>query len=193
MSRLVDRLPADDHTNGWSALLPRRVARPALQGDRDFDWVVIGAGYAGIAAARRLAEQEPAASIALIEAGEVGENASGRNSGFAIDLPHAPATSAASTEQGLRAIRVGRFALDELDRLVRIHGIDCDWQKRGRYHSAVTDEITAKVLKTYASVVSPKFVELFPNIEVHHVPWRTRRGSDERKTQGPPGVDRDRA
>src|SRR5262249_51798748 len=88
MPRLVDRLPADDHTNGWSALLPRREPRPCLEGDRDFDWVVVGAGYAGIAAARQLAERHPGASIALVEAGVVGENASGRNSGFAIDLPH---------------------------------------------------------------------------------------------------------
>jgi glycine/D-amino acid oxidase-like deaminating enzyme len=151
MPRLVDRLPADDHTNGWSALLPEREPRPALQGDHDFDWVVVGAGYAGIAAARQLAARQPGASIALVEAGVVGENASGRNSGFAIDLPHAPSTSAETTEQGRRAIGVGRFALDELDRLIKEHHIDCDWQRRGRYHAAVTDEIAAKVLKTYAA------------------------------------------
>lgn len=89
-------------------------------------------------------------SIALVEAGVVGDNASGRNSGFAIDLPHTPATSAATTRQGQDAIRVGRFALDELDRLIREHHIDCDWQRRGRYHAAVTDAIAARVLKIYA-------------------------------------------
>jgi glycine/D-amino acid oxidase-like deaminating enzyme len=150
MSRLVDRLPADDQTNGWSALLPGRTPHPALEGDKHFDWVVVGAGFAGLAAARQLAAREPRATIALVEAGVVGENASGRNSGFAIDLPHAPSTSAASTERGRQAIRVGRFALDELDRLVRDHGIACDWARRGRYHAAVSDAVTSKVLNTYA-------------------------------------------
>lgn len=151
MPRPVDLLPADDRTNGWTAILPPRAPRPALQEDLHFDWVVVGAGYAGIAAARQLARQAPNASIALVEAGEVGENASGRNSGFAIDLPHAPSTSAESTEQGRRAIRVGRVALAELDGLVKEHRIECDWEPRGRYHAAVTQDIATTVLETYAA------------------------------------------
>jgi glycine/D-amino acid oxidase-like deaminating enzyme len=151
MPRLIDRLPNDDHTNGWSALLPGRSPRASLVGERDFDWVVIGAGYAGLAAARRLAALRPGESIAVVESGVVGENASGRNSGFAIDLPHAPSTSAASVEQGRRTIRVGRFALAELERLIQDHRIECDWERRGRYHAAVTSEVAGKVLDTYAS------------------------------------------
>jgi glycine/D-amino acid oxidase-like deaminating enzyme len=151
MPRLIDRLPNDDHTNGWSALLPTRSPRPPLAGDRDFDWVVIGAGYAGLAAARRLAALRPDDSIALVESGEVGENASGRNSGFAIDLPHTPSTSAASVEQGRRAIRVGRFALAELERLIEEHRIACDWARRGRYHAAMSADVTDKLLGAYAS------------------------------------------
>jgi glycine/D-amino acid oxidase-like deaminating enzyme len=151
MPRFIDRLPKDDNTNGWSALLPTRSPRPALAGERDFDWLVIGAGYAGLAAARRLAELRPGDSIAVVEAGEVGENASGRNSGFAIDLPHTPSTSAASVEQGRRAIRVGRFAIGELERLIERHGISCDWARRGRYHAAVTSPVATGVLATYAA------------------------------------------
>ncbi|WP_321917401.1 FAD-binding oxidoreductase [Paraburkholderia sp. J11-2] len=151
MPRLIDRLPNDDHTNGWSALLPGRSPRPSLVSERDFDWVVIGAGYAGLAAARRLAALRPGESIAVVESGVVGENASGRNSGFAIDLPHTPSNSAASVEQGRRAIRVGRFALAELERLIQDHRIACDWERRGRYHAAVTGEVASKVLDTYAA------------------------------------------
>ncbi|MCP5088262.1 MAG: FAD-dependent oxidoreductase, partial [Rhodobacteraceae bacterium] len=84
----ISRLPKDDRYNGWSAILSPRAAKPALSGDFTADWIVLGAGYAGLAAARRLAENCPDQEIALIDAGEVGENASGRNSGFAIDLPH---------------------------------------------------------------------------------------------------------
>ncbi|MFX7764137.1 FAD-dependent oxidoreductase, partial [Acinetobacter baumannii] len=79
-------------------------------------------------------------TIAVVEAGVVGENASGRNSGFAIDLPHAPESSPASLGKGRDAIRVNRFAIAELDRLIGAHGIDCGWRQDGRYHAAVTSE-----------------------------------------------------
>ena len=82
------RLPNDDATNGWSAILPPRAPRPALRGDVVADWLVLGAGFAGLAAARRLAELRPHAHIVVVDAGTVGNNASGRNSGFAIDVPH---------------------------------------------------------------------------------------------------------
>lgn len=150
MPRTINCLPNDDRTNGWSALLSARQPHAALQGDMDVDWVIVGAGYAGLAAARQLAVQQPGASIAVVEAGVVGENASGRNSGFAIDLPHSSAPSDAAVEQGRRVIRVNRFAVDALDRLVAEHGIACDWDKRGRYHVAVTEAVAAESLTPYA-------------------------------------------
>ena len=66
------RLPQNDATNGWANSLPPRVAKPALTGDRCTDWLVIGAGYAGIAAARRLAQNEPDATITLVDDCAVG-------------------------------------------------------------------------------------------------------------------------
>lgn len=119
MPRIIDRLPNDDRTNGWSALLGTREPRPALQGDLDVDWLIVGGGYAGLAAARQLASQQPGASIAIVEAGVVGDNASGRNSGFAIDLPHSSSPSDAAVAQGRSVIRVNRFAVGALDSLVR--------------------------------------------------------------------------
>lgn len=151
MPHRVSHLPNDDRTNGWSALLPKREPRPALAGQWDADWAIIGAGYAGLAAARRLASLQPGASIAVVEAGTVGENASGRNSGFAIDLPHAPGTSAASIAQGRDAIRVNRFAVGELSRLIAEHRIACDWRADGRYHAAVTAPVATGALKTYTA------------------------------------------
>ena len=66
------------------------------------DHVIVGAGFTGLAAARRLAELQPQARIIVIEATEVGEGSSGRNSGFASprDLPSGP--NAADQEQGQR-------------------------------------------------------------------------------------------
>ena len=150
MPRTIERLPSDDNTNGWSALLPQRQARAPLAGELQADWVVVGAGYAGLAAARQLAQAQPQASIAVVDAGVVGNNASGRNSGFAIDLPHSSAPSEAAVEQGRRVIRVNRFAVDALERLVGEHGIACDWDKQGRYHVAVTEAVADEALRPYA-------------------------------------------
>ena len=52
-------LPSNDTTNGWSRILGPRTPRPALDRDIVADWVVVGAGWAGLAAARRLAENRP--------------------------------------------------------------------------------------------------------------------------------------
>ncbi|WP_027132477.1 NAD(P)/FAD-dependent oxidoreductase [Geminicoccus roseus] len=52
----------------------------ALEGDVDADIAVVGGGLAGLAAALSLVER--GASVAVLEAGRVGDGASGRNGGF---------------------------------------------------------------------------------------------------------------
>lgn len=146
----IGRLPKDDETNGWSAILEPRAPRPALTGDVAADWIVLGAGYAGLAAARRLAENEPDAAIALIDAGAAGENASGRNSGFAIDLPHNVGSSLEELEGSHRFMRLARFAIDELEGQIETHGFDCDWSRDGKYHAAVSSRGVEEVLTPFA-------------------------------------------
>lgn len=60
----------------------------ALTEDRTADVTIVGAGFAGLSAARRLHQIDPGLRIAVLDAGRVGEGAAGRNSGFMIDLPH---------------------------------------------------------------------------------------------------------
>src|SRR5690625_2972791 len=86
--RKVSILPRNDTTNGWSRLLPPRSPHPALEKNIEADWVVVGGGLTGLAAARRLAENRPDEHIVLLEADQTGESAQGRNSGFMIDTPH---------------------------------------------------------------------------------------------------------
>lgn len=142
----INRLPADDKTNGWSAILPDREPHPKLQRAANADWIVLGAGYAGLAAARRLAENRPDEKIILIDAGQAGENASGRNSGFGIDLPHNVGSSLDELEGSHRFMRLARMALDHLESVVETHGIDCDWKRAGKYHAAVSQRGTEQVL-----------------------------------------------
>ncbi|WP_297773024.1 FAD-binding oxidoreductase [uncultured Roseovarius sp.] len=82
------RLPAHLGPAAWNAILPAQDPATPLDGDATADFAVIGAGFAGLSAARRLTQLAPGARIALLEAGRVAEGAAGRNSGFMIDLPH---------------------------------------------------------------------------------------------------------
>jgi glycine/D-amino acid oxidase-like deaminating enzyme len=136
MRRRIKLLPADDATNGWVRILPAREPRPALEGDMRADWVVVGAGLAGLAAARRLAENRPGEQVALIEAERVGDGASGRNSGFAIDLPHNVGGDMADPEAPRRSMRLARGAIEYLESIVTRHAIDCQWSRRGQYMAA---------------------------------------------------------
>jgi len=133
----LNYLPQEDHTNGWSAILPPRTPRPALAQDVQVEWLVLGAGYAGLAAARRLAELNPSADIALMDAGTIGNNASGRNSGFAIDVPHNVGSSLAELAKAKHYQRLLTAGVRELERLIAQYQIDCQWKRAGKYHCAV--------------------------------------------------------
>ena len=134
--------PNDDDSCGWYHVLPAPAPAVLLTGERRFDHVVLGAGFAGLAAARRLAEHLPEREVALIDAQRVGYGASGRNSGFVIDLPHdfSGSDHAGALKRDRSEIRLNRFAIAALRDLVEKHGIDCQWSERGKYHAAVEDK-----------------------------------------------------
>lgn len=87
-TRQARRLPVFRGPAAWSAILPGQPAPVPLPGDTTADIAIIGGGFAGLAAARRLRQIDPALRVAVLEAGRLAEGASGRNSGFMIDLPH---------------------------------------------------------------------------------------------------------
>lgn len=149
-SKVITHLPVNDNSNGWSSILAPRTARPSLQGDHQCNWVVIGAGYAGLAAARRLAEHRPEDRIILIDAGVVGENASGRNSGFAIDLPHNVGSSMEELEGSHRFMALARAAIDYHQSQIDRYSIQCDWSQPGKYHAAVSAQGVEQVLEPFA-------------------------------------------
>jgi len=109
----VSRLPVDPGLSGWVEVLPPAQTPQRLEDAVAADYLVIGAGFAGLAAARRLAQLAPEARIVLLDARRVADGPAGRNSGFMIDLPHdlsssdyggAPEADLAVTQDNRQAI-----------------------------------------------------------------------------------------
>ena len=109
-------MPSDPGTSGWQAILPGREAAPSLQSDIDVDVLIIGAGFAGLSAARRLRQIHSEITLAVLEGSEVAAGPAGRNSGFMIDLPHDLTSSdyqtGSSAAGGSRQTRMNRAAIE---------------------------------------------------------------------------------
>ena len=183
----ISLLPENDRTNGWVAHLPPRVPRPHLTGDLRADWLVIGAGWAGLAAARRLAENRPCDRIVIIDAAAASDGASGRNSGFAIDVPHTVGGSSDENEGALGYMRLARSAIAHLKQQIEVHGIDCDWREQGKYQAAVTDRGVAAYLDPFAEALG-RLGEPFEWIEAHALRERLGTGHFIRAVYTPGGA-----
>ena len=85
---IISARPKDPGPAGWNAILPAQDAPVELEDAQTADWLVIGAGFAGLTAARRLSQLRPEDQIVVLDAGRVAHGPAGRNSGFMVDLPH---------------------------------------------------------------------------------------------------------
>nr|WP_303626408.1 FAD-binding oxidoreductase [Roseovarius sp. M141] len=91
------------------------------------DFAIVGGGFAGASAARRLAQINPGARIVVLEAGRLAEGASGRNSGFMIDLPHDLSSddyAGQGCESDREVITLNRAAIAFSGAAVADYGID---------------------------------------------------------------------
>jgi glycine/D-amino acid oxidase-like deaminating enzyme len=116
----------------WVTTARAAPATPPLDRSRRADVAVVGAGYSGLAAALQLAEA--GVSVIVLEAGEPGWGASGRNGGQVIPgLKPDPDEVVAmfGPEAGERLVRVAGNAPDTLFALIDRHGIDCDARRCG--------------------------------------------------------------
>ena len=87
-SRVAKRLPRDPGPPAWRNIIPDQPRYPKLENKIITDYLIIGGGFAGLSAARRLCQIVNTDKITLIEATEIAAGPAGRNSGFMIDLPH---------------------------------------------------------------------------------------------------------
>ncbi|KWF60824.1 NAD(P)/FAD-dependent oxidoreductase [Burkholderia pseudomultivorans] len=146
----VTSLPADDRMCGWYHTSPPRLPRPSHAGESTARWAVVGAGFTGLAAARQLALNFPDDEIILVDAQEVGYGTSGRNAGFAIDLPHDIGADdyIGDIPTARNTLKLNLLGQTILRNLVSTHRIDCQLRASGKYQAAVAERGVA-VLDAY--------------------------------------------
>lgn len=141
--RSVRRIPVHTGPAGWAEILPSVAVRPAVQGEIGCDIAIVGAGFAGLSAARRLRQIAPEARVVLVDAGRVAEGGAGRNSGFMIDLPHELTSSdyAGAGEARDRVLtRLNRHAIDFAEQAMRDYRIPAGYfQRAGKINGAASD------------------------------------------------------
>ena len=75
----------NDNGCSWINDLDPRSNIKVLEKKEECEWLIIGAGYTGLSAARKLSQLHRTQKIILIDAQLAGEGASGRNSGYLVD------------------------------------------------------------------------------------------------------------
>ncbi len=140
--------------SGWNAILDPYAAPPRVLDEHiTADWLVVGGGFTGLAAARKLSQNRPEDRIVLLDALRIGEGSAGRSSGFMIDLPHTINADSyiggveadkRQTEMNRTALRFAADAADE-------YGFDQSiFDPCGKMYAAV-DEAGLKHNRDYAA------------------------------------------
>lgn len=136
------RTPVFNGPAGWNAILPPAAPRARLEGEKGCDVAIVGAGFAGLSAARRLRQIDPSMDITIIEAARIAEGGTGRNSGFMIDLPHELTSSdyAGSGDSHDRQLTLlNRQAIDFAGEAVAEYAIPEGWfQRAGKINAAAS-------------------------------------------------------
>ena len=139
--RRAARQPVQRGPAAWNAILGEREPGAVLEEDRTADAVIVGGGFAGLSAARRVLQLEPAAKVVVLEAGRIAEGAAGRNSGFMIDLPHDLASEDyAGSGDDHAVIALNRQAITFGREAVAEYQIKADYfDESGKVNGAVSD------------------------------------------------------
>ena len=172
----------NDPNCGWINSLPKRTTIKQLNNNLICDYLIVGAGYTGLSAARQLANNLKSSKIVLIDSQLAGEGSSARNSGYLVDTTlNDGFTSSRDIENYKRKIKIFQEGISSVERFVKEYQVDCEWNACGKYFasSQISDEKLAikfsnllsslnfdnKIL--YRDNLEEKLGTSFYNISVH--------------------------
>lgn len=132
-----------DFTNGEVSFWHRQIGMPApraaLPGDRQYDVVIVGAGYTGLWTAYYLKKAQPDLRVVVLESEFAGFGASGRNGGWLSAEPPGQLSRYAAEHGWPAAVNFQKrmfAAVDEVIDVCAAEGIEADIHKAGLLHVA---------------------------------------------------------
>ncbi len=136
----------NDPNCGWIDSLPKRTNIKQLNNNLTCDYLIVGAGYTGLSAARQLANNLKSSKIVLIDSQLAGEGSSARNSGYLVDTTlNDGFTSSSDIENYKKKIKIFQEGISSVERFVKEYQVDCEWNSCGKYFasSQISDEKVA--------------------------------------------------
>ena len=144
----------NDNTCSWINDLTPRSNIQTLSSDLDSEWLIVGAGYTGLSAARKLGQLYPNQKILLVDAQLAGEGASSRNSGYLVDTTlNDGFTSNKELENYKKKSDIYKLGIESVKRFIKEYQVDCDWNQCGKYFASSREE-DKKTLDNFSKTLS---------------------------------------
>ena len=143
----------DTHCS-WINDLNIRTNIKTLSSNLVSEWLIIGAGYTGLSAARKLGHLYPNQKIILVDAQLAGEGASSRNSGYLVDTTlNDGFTSNKELENYKKKTDIYKLGIEAVKRFIKEHQVDCDWNECGKYFASSKEE-DIRILENFSETLS---------------------------------------
>ena len=144
----------NDNSCSWVNDLNPRTNIQTLSSDLSCEWLVVGAGYTGLSAARKLGQLYPNQKILLVDAQLAGEGASSRNSGYLVDTTlNDGFTSNKELENYKKKSDIYKLGIDVVKKFIKEHQVDCDWNECGKYFASSKSE-DKDILENFSETLS---------------------------------------
>lgn len=131
-----------------------KLNRPPLTRDATFDLCIIGGGYTGLWTAILAKQMNPLIRIAVLEAQEIGDGASGRNGGFLQhSLTHGINQGESRFAPELATLeKLGLANFKEIEEFILKHRLECDFERVGAIDLAKTNSQVQQLQKTFEAL-----------------------------------------
>ncbi len=144
----------NDNNCSWVNDLSPRNNIKTLSSDLNCEWLIIGAGYTGLSAARKLGQLYPNQKILLVDAQLAGEGASSRNSGYLVDTTlNDGFTSNKELSNYKKKANIYKLGIDTVKKFIKEHQVDCDWNECGKYFASSNSE-DKDILENFSETLS---------------------------------------
>jgi len=144
----------NDNGCSWINDLNPRTNIKTLKSNKDCDWLIIGAGYTGLSAARKLGQLYPNQKIIIVDSQLAGEGASGRNSGYLVDTTlNDGFTSNKEIENYKKKSDIYELGIQSVKKFIKEYQVDCDWNECGKYFASSKVE-DKKILVNFSETLN---------------------------------------